>query len=164
MRAFFIFIIILFTSLSSLAEEEITATTASPDIEESIDTGEGEDEAGGQDASLKPPGSSVRGVSADFEEYKVAKIVALNKITAKSLSLNIPVGKSIYFGNIEIKVYKCLKNTDPYRPENKILVSVVESKVDEDQIVLFNGWMFASSVSLSSFEHPVYEVFAKDCE
>src|SRR5262245_24723831 len=135
MRVFFIFVILL-TSFFCLAEEENRAQIAGPDSEETIDTGEGEDQEE-QDNDLKPPVSSVHEVSADFEESKTAKIIALNKITAKSQVLRIPVGKSIYFGNVEIKAYKCLKNIDPYHPESKILVSVVESKVDEDQTVLF---------------------------
>ena len=39
--------------------------------------------------------------------YNTAKIVALNKITAKSKEFSIPVNKSVYFGNIMISVQKC---------------------------------------------------------
>ena len=30
-------------------------------------------------------------------------------------------------------------------------------------IVLFTGWMFASSPALSALEHPVYDVWVIDC-
>ena len=31
-------------------------------------------------------------------------------------------------------------------------------------MVLFSGWMFASSPALSALEHPVYDVWVIDCQ
>ncbi len=95
--------------------------------------------------------------------YKTAKLIALNKITAKSQELTLKIGEAKYFGNVEIKVHKCLKKPDPYKPNNMILLSVTENKIDEDQLLVFQGWMMSSDIPLSTFEHPVYEIFARDC-
>lgn len=93
----------------------------------------------------------------------IAKIVALNKITAKSQTLTFKLGEAEYFGNVEIKIHKCLKNNNPYSPYSSILITVVESKTDEDPITIFQGWMVSSNISISTLEHPIYEIFAKDC-
>ena len=90
-------------------------------------------------------------------------MIAVNKITAQSKEVILKVGEAKYFGNIEIKVHKCYKDLNPYNPDNKILLTIVEEKVDEEPATLFQGWMMSSNISISTFEHPVYEIFAKDC-
>jgi len=87
----------------------------------------------------------------------------LNKITAKSQELVFKLGEAKYFGNIEIKIHKCLKNHNPYSPYSAILLTVVESKTDEDPMAVFQGWLVSSNASISTLEHPIYEIFAKDC-
>lgn len=95
--------------------------------------------------------------------YNSAKIVAINKITAKSRQITVEIGKSSYFDNIELKLYKCWKSSDPYIQNNQILISVLENKFDEDPKLIFEGWLISLEPALSTFEHPVYEVLAVDC-
>jgi len=108
---------------------------------------------------------SVGGVNNDTEttSYHNAKIIALNKITSKSQELSFKIGEAKYFGNIEIKIHKCIKNHNPYTPYSGILLTVIENKTDEDPITIFQGWMISSNISISTLEHPIYEIFAKDC-
>lgn len=100
---------------------------------------------------------------SDFVELSIAKVIALNKITATSREITLKTKESKYFGNIEIKVHRCLKNTDLYSPDNKILLTITEKKIDEDEKIVFQGWMMSSNISITNFEHPVYEIFAKNC-
>lgn len=102
-------------------------------------------------------------VTKQLQFYNTAQVIALNKITAQSQLLTLKLTEPKYFGNIEIVAHKCLKDNNPYSPDNKILLSIIERKIDEEHVVLFQGWMMSSSISLSTFEHPVYEVFAKNC-
>ncbi|ADE29883.1 DUF2155 domain-containing protein [Rickettsia prowazekii] len=101
--------------------------------------------------------------SAEFKNYTNGKIIALNKITATSEEIGLKAGEEKYFGNIKIKLHKCIKNLDPYNQDNYLLMTITEYKIDEDPTLLFQGWMVSSSISLSTFEHPIYEIFAKDC-
>jgi hypothetical protein len=105
----------------------------------------------------------IRQTDDEIINYNKAKIIALNKITAKSKEIILDLKEPVYFGNIEITLHQCKQKTDPYSPDNVVLLEVVEHKHDEDPILLFQGWMFSSSVGLSTFEHPIYEIFAKDC-
>jgi hypothetical protein len=92
-----------------------------------------------------------------------AKIIALNKVTSMSKELTIPVGGGQYFGNIEVRVLRCAKNLDPYSPDSLVLTSIREHDIDDDVRNIFTGWMISSSISLSGFEHPIYEIFLKEC-
>ncbi|MFV9850732.1 MAG: DUF2155 domain-containing protein [Rickettsia aeschlimannii] len=101
--------------------------------------------------------------SSEFKNYTNGKIIALNNITATSEEIDFKVGEEKYFGNIKIKLHKCIKKLDPYNEDNYLLMTITEYKIDEDPNLLFQGWMISSSISLSTFEHPIYEIFAKDC-
>ncbi|MFY9589858.1 DUF2155 domain-containing protein [Rickettsia endosymbiont of Halotydeus destructor] len=101
--------------------------------------------------------------NAELKNYQQGKIIALNKITAASQELIFKTGEEKYFSNIKIKLHKCIKNLDPYKEDNYLLLTITEYKIDEDPKLLFQGWMLSSSISLSTFEHPIYEIFAKDC-
>ena len=38
------------------------------------------------------------------------------------------------------------------------------STKDNNQVFLFNGWTFASSPTLRSMDHPVYDLWITSCE
>ncbi len=99
----------------------------------------------------------------EFKNCNSAKVVALNKITATSQELLLKLKEPQYFGNIQITLHKCLKNPDPYNEDAYMLLTITEHKIDEDSMLIFQGWLLSSSASLSTLEHPVYELFAKDC-
>ena len=136
-------------------------------VEETIDTGEEEGEGSiteSHDSSnQKARDELITPDQNDLKVYSSAKIIAINKITAQSKEIIVKSGEPKYFGNIEIKIYKCYKDVNPYNPDSKILLSITEEKVDEEPAILFQGWMMSSNISISTFEHPVYEIFAKDC-
>lgn len=104
-----------------------------------------------------------RAESPELRSYDNGKIIVLNKITATSKELNLKRGESKYFGNIRITLHKCTQNLDPYNEDNYMLFTVTEHKIDEDPISIFQGWLFSSSISISSLEHPIYEIFAQNC-
>ncbi len=98
------------------------------------------------------------------QSTKKAKIQILNKITAKSQYLEVPVNSQITFGTMKIKILKCLKSSPYELSENKILLEILEKKNgQEDYSTIFNGWMFSSSPAISSLEHAVYDVTAISC-
>lgn len=99
----------------------------------------------------------------ELKDFYNGAFIALNKIVASPSELNLKVGEEIYFGNIKIKLHRCLKNLDPYNEDNYLLLTITEYKIDEDPQVLFQGWMSSTSISLSTFEHPIYEIFARNC-
>ncbi|MCC8398734.1 MAG: DUF2155 domain-containing protein [Rickettsia endosymbiont of Labidopullus appendiculatus] len=100
---------------------------------------------------------------AELKNCTSGKVIALNKITATSKELLLKPNEPQFFGNIQIKLHKCIKNLDPYNGDNYMLLTIIEHKIDEDPMLIFQGWLISSSISVSTFEHPIYEIFAKDC-
>lgn len=98
-----------------------------------------------------------------IQECDRAQIIAINKITTKHVILNVPVGQAVYFDNAEIRLLKCLKQNDPYNKDDYGLVSVHEKTIDDDPRRIFRGWLIGKSPSISTLEHPVYEIMLKKC-
>ena len=44
-----------------------------------------------------------------------------------------------------------------------IQVKDLSNKTD-DKVFVFNGWTFSSSVTLRTFDHPVYDLWVTGCE
>jgi hypothetical protein len=93
-----------------------------------------------------------------------AILQGLNKITARTSLLTLPIGKTIRFGNLEVVAKRCWKSSPEDTPDNKALLDIWEQKPGEERKQLFNGWMFASSPALSALEHPVYDVTVIECK
>jgi len=93
-----------------------------------------------------------------------AILQGLNKVMAKTSELRIKVGEQIEFGKLTIKAKKCWRSPPEQRPENKILLEIVESDNDGIKKTIFYGWMFSSSPSISGLEHPIYDIAAIECK
>lgn len=101
--------------------------------------------------------------TGSFSFKKTAKIIVLNKITAKSELTEFKLGMIKFFGNLSIEVHKCVRNADPVRSANLVLITVFDNKLDNDKLLVFHGWMDSSNLSISTLEHPVYELIPVDC-
>ena len=92
-------------------------------------------------------------------------IKALDKITAKTSSIKIAVGEKDFFGPLEIKALKCQLSENNDSPDTVAYLQVKDlSSKDNNQVFLFNGWTFASSPTLQSIDHPVYDLWITGCE
>ena len=92
-------------------------------------------------------------------------IEALDKITAKTSSIRLAVGEKKFFGPLEINALKCQisQNNDVTDTVAYLQVKDISIK-NNNQVFLFNGWTFASSPTLQSIDHPVYDLWIKSCE
>jgi hypothetical protein len=97
----------------------------------------------------------------------IATIQILDKTTAKSVLLNLPIKEKKDFGSLKITAHKCWQAPLDQRPESKILLEVFESKSENEKtknVRIFYGWIFASSPSISGLEHPIYDITAINCK
>ena len=104
--------------------------------------------------------------SKSLEDGKVyINIKTLDKITAKTSSIRIAVGDKKSFGSLEINALKCqlYEGSDTSDTVAYIQVKDLSAK-DNNQVFLFNGWTFASSPTLQSIDHPVYDLWITSCE
>ncbi len=92
-------------------------------------------------------------------------IMALDKITAKTSSIRLAIGEKKYFGPLEIKALKCQLSDNSEALDTVAYLQVKDLSIkDNNQVYLFNGWTFASSPTLQSIDHPVYDLWITSCE
>ena len=92
-------------------------------------------------------------------------IIALDKITAKTSAIKLAVGDKKFFGSLEIRALKCQLSENGVISDTVAYIQVKDlSAKDNNQVFLFNGWTFASSPTLQSIDHPVYDLWITSCE
>lgn len=89
---------------------------------------------------------------------------ALDKITAKFSEFDVEVDKSANFGSLEIKIFSCYKRPPEEIPEDFVLMKISDNINIENPLTIFYGWMLSSSPSISPLEHPIYDIWVKDCK
>ena len=97
-------------------------------------------------------------------EIVTVEIKALDKITAKTSTLSIKLGEEKYFGNLKIKPLKCKASDIDQPPDTVAYLQVIDtSDKKNDQVFVFNGWTFASSPTLRSLDHAIYDLWLLGC-
>ena len=103
-------------------------------------------------------------IQIETKETRV-NIVALDKITAKTSSLNILLGKTKKFGLLEIKALQCGNMDSKTEPGHAAYIQVKDlSENKNDQVFVFNGWTFSSSTTLRPLDHPIYDIWLVSCD
>ena len=98
-----------------------------------------------------------------------ATIGLLNKRNNLSRDLVLKVGESRRVGNVIVKLDSCERTLPWERPSEVgafLQVFVEERAKAGDRLrwrKVFSGWLFKNSPSLNVVEHPVYDVWVKDC-
>ena len=92
-------------------------------------------------------------------------IKALDKITAKTSEIRLAIGEKKLFGSLEIKGLKCELSEHSEFMDTVAYLQVKDMAAkDNNQVFLFNGWTFASSPTLKSIDHPIYDLWITGCE
>ena len=100
--------------------------------------------------------SNLEGV---FTDIKI-----LDKISSKNILLKLENGKLKKFKDLEIKSIKCKNSEFDDNPEITAYIQVRDlTNKNNDEVFVFNGWMFSSSPSIEPFDHPVYDVWLVSC-
>lgn len=97
------------------------------------------------------------------ETYPIALLQALDKVTARVITLQAPVGETVRFGTLEIRAAVCEKRPPEETPDSAAFLDIVEKRAGQAPVEVFRGWMFASSPGLSPMQHPVYDLWVVDC-
>ena len=102
---------------------------------------------------------------AQKNEKIYVNLRALDKITAKTTVIRLGIGEKKFFGPLEIKALKCQlsENSDAIDTVAYLQIKDFSAK-DNNQVFLFNGWTFASSPTLQSIDHPIYDLWITSCE
>ena len=97
-------------------------------------------------------------------EGKFTNIQVLDKISSKNILLKLPIGKEIKHKDLLIRSMKCKNSEFDDNPEITAYIQVKDiTKKTNDDVFVFNGWMFSSSPSIAPFDHPVYDIWLVSC-
>jgi len=120
-------------------------------------------------ASGAPAARAVESAFGTPVKDRVATIGLLNKRNNLTQDLVMKPGESRRIGNVIVKLANC-ERTLPWEtpPEVGAFVQVfVEERATTQEKLawhkIFSGWLFKNSPSLNTVEHPVYDVWVKDC-
>ena len=163
-----VFTFFLSNTLSILAEDKIESVPLinleelSPTFEEDKDELEKVEE---NDNDLDDDHDILKEDKSEKNNKIYINLTALDKITAKTSTFRLAVGENKFFGPLEIKALKCLlsENNDTTDAVAYLQVKDLSNK-DNNQVFLFNGWTFASSPTLQSIDHPIYDLWITGCE
>ena len=103
--------------------------------------------------------NSKNNLEGTFTDIKI-----LDKISSKNILLKLRNGELNKFKDLEIKSLKCKNSEFDDDPEITAYIQVKDlTSKNNDEVFVFNGWMFSSSPSIASFDHPVYDIWLVGC-
>jgi hypothetical protein len=102
--------------------------------------------------------------SSQITKKPGAKLIGLDKITAKTSEIIINLGEVKKFGPLEIKVLKCGKvNSENVNDDVAYLQVKDVSENQDEKVFIFNGWTFSSNPSITPFDHAIYDLQLVKC-
>ena len=88
----------------------------------------------------------------------------LDKISSKNTLIQLKNGELVEFKDLSIKSLKCKNSEFDDNPEITAYIQVKDlTDQNNNEVFVFNGWMFSSSPSITPFDHPVYDVWLVNC-
>ena len=102
--------------------------------------------------------------SSENLEGNYTDIKILDKISSKNLLLKLKNGEETRYKDLLIKSLKCKNSEFDDNPEITAYIQAKDlTSKDNDDVFIFNGWMFSSSPSIAPFDHPVYDIWLIGC-
>ena len=102
--------------------------------------------------------------SDDNLEGNFTDIKILDKISSKNFLLKLKNGDDTKYKDLIIKSLKCKNSEFDDNPEITAYIQVSDlTKKDNNDVFIYNGWMFSSSPSIIPFDHPVYDIWLVSC-
>ncbi len=103
--------------------------------------------------------NSKSNLEGTFTDIKI-----LDKISSKNTLLKLTNGELKKFKDLSVKSLKCKNSEFDDNPEITAYIQVRDlTNKNNDEVFVFNGWMFSSSPSITPFDHPVYDLWLVSC-
>ena len=103
-------------------------------------------------------------VSNDNTEGDYTELKILDKISSKNILVKLKNNELITHKDLSIKSLKCKNSEFDDNPEITAYIQVKDLRdQNNDEVFVFNGWMFSSSPSITPFDHAVYDIWLIKC-
>ena len=108
--------------------------------------------------------SQIKLNSEEILEGTNTSIKVLDKISSKNTLVELKNGEEFTYKDLIIKSIKCKNSEFDDNPEITAYIQVRDlTKKNNNEVFVFNGWMFSSSPSIAPFDHPVYDIWLTGC-
>tara|TARA_B100000902_G_scaffold390042_1_gene438278 strand:- start:1231 stop:1638 length:408 start_codon:yes stop_codon:yes gene_type:complete len=102
--------------------------------------------------------------SQNISNNTFTDIKILDKISSKNTLVKLRNKEIFIFKDLSIKSLKCKNSEFDDDPEITAYIQVRDlTDKKNDEVFVFNGWMFSSSPSIAPFDHPVYDIWLVSC-
>ena len=102
--------------------------------------------------------------SDDGFEGNNTELKVLDKISSKNTLVKLRNGEELFYKDLSILSLKCKNSKFDDNPEITAYIQVRDlTKINNNEVFVFNGWMFSSSPSIAPFDHPVYDIWLVSC-
>ncbi|ENN92211.1 DUF2155 domain-containing protein [Bartonella bovis] len=108
--------------------------------------------------------SSGSGVQAERVSNAVAVFAGLDKITGRTIRFEVSIGQVYQYGALQVMPRVCYTSPEGEPTRTNGFVEVDEITLNKETRRIFTGWMFADSPGLNAVEHPIYDIWLKDCK
>ncbi len=152
------FFLTLFSSSIISAEEKILSTPLInlDRIQPSFEVSDDENESLSTNNQIKEK------INEKINAHAV--LIGLDKITAKSLKIQVNLNEIKKFGPLEIKILKCGKVKVHNKVNDVAYMQVKDlTKNENEKVYIFNGWTFSSDPNLTPFDHAIYDLQLLHC-
>jgi hypothetical protein len=95
---------------------------------------------------------------------KQAVFSGLDKITGRIISFDVDINETVQFGALRVRPRVCYTRPATENANTDAFVEVEEITLQGEVRKIFSGWMFAASPGLHGIEHPIYDVWLRDCK
>jgi hypothetical protein len=110
----------------------------------------------GDEVVVNPPTQKIANPIAVFS--------GLDKITGRIISFDVNIGETVQFGALQVVPRACYTRPPTEAQSTDAFAEVSEVTLQGEVRRIFTGWMFASSPGLHAVEHPIYDIWLKDCK
>ena len=152
----FLFFLVFFLLTLQVNSEEVQISPLlkldeiSPSYEEVFD----------EDLNIIIDESQTKQKSLEVDDVDFVIISILNKITANVSQIKLHLKENYFHDELRIYPIYCKINDPDERPEVSVYLNIYDKKNNDK---LFAGWMLKTLPSVSSLEHPLYDIWINDC-
>ena len=146
---------IFFSSFVSIAENiEIAPLISLDQLEPTYDQEEKED------SNINENKIPSLGTQDEVDKEMLVTLKILNKITANVEQIDIKLKENYEYDYLEIYAIDCYLSDKYEKTEKAVYLNIYNREINEK---IFNGWMLKTLPSISSLEHPIYDIWIEDC-
>ena len=146
---------ILFSSFVSIAENiEIAPLISLDQLEPTYDQEEKED------LNINENKIPSLDIQDEIDREILVTLKILNKITANVEQIEIKLRENYEYDYLEIYAIDCYLSDKYEKTEKAVYLNIYNREINEK---IFNGWMLKTLPSISSLEHPIYDIWIEDC-